>query len=878
MKTLYLAFYFIVVSVLIFPQEIIKEKVSINPGKISQQILNIDITNPIYLRYGGKVTLSLENLLIGGYEFWEQTLGHLAGGTLPYDSLTLGTFPQWHKFTFYVYNPLTGQKYYNEITASEFIDDITEMCFYPSHHPGDPYPPKPEISWIMRVDADNSLAAMPPPEVLNYFGNPFIPSSPYIAPLNGRLYAMITKVNSNPADELWMDMPQRQLLQTNLAANLDVPMDLGSVSKGDSIRFFIRSSNTLVSSYDLYPNYYKDEQFIPNGPIFIGSLEFEDWTDELFDDLEVKLYFLPDPAEYSGPIAVTIQPVEISPGDTVELSFKRRYLDGTLEDFTPDQMFEVAILDGCMQGNFLVDGELGSYFNDIAQPVKFVAADSIGGDSAIVKIRVGMVRAVISSKIVTGSHHPVNVNKLSNVNKTKEEKIQFAKISQYISQRVVNNSKKAQGDYCYSGYFMSQNYSDVNLNVSQPEHDHAILLGETKYYYATVDNRKLTIHETKDPTSNPGLSNVTFDDPVAAQGSEKNPVYWEYKYPVYNGNIFIGMNTLPKGMIRLVGRYWEDGKIFKTALIAHYNGEASSINIEVKKPSKLGNSYQTVEDVFGHNINLDALIIKYAGEYGIPPQIIKGQIEHETSFKPAYRYEPWQDVDYQSSPSVKERYFGASNNFVVTTGGIGNGPGIPNNHTYVPPIGGYIISPTTIRNYLANNPSQYINTSKLVFFNDAVITSYWRMYFNELRNSNPNLGKQSLVTQSLKTTMNSFRDKLFGRMQYDWIAQTRIMASYGFLQLTHYNTTDLNLFGFTKASATQPPEFLNDESYNFPAYSERMIIKLKLKIGSSLPESNWTSGYEQTWLYVLMTYNPEEKNYGNNVLTNSQKYLPLTGD
>ena len=47
----------------------------------------------------------------------------------------------------------------------------------------------------------------------------------------------------------------------------------------------------------------------------------------------------------------------------------------------------------------------------------------------------------------------------------------------------------------------------------------SILLGETKYYYAVADpynSPKLIIKETTDPRSNPGLSDVIFEDPVIA--------------------------------------------------------------------------------------------------------------------------------------------------------------------------------------------------------------------------------------------------------------------------------------------------------------------------------------------------------------------------
>ena len=103
----------------IFAQVVIKQKVNINPKLEIQQTLalgdSLDIKNPIYLNYGGEVILYLENFRFGGYELWEETLGHLEGGFLPfYDSLNLGVYDQWRRFVFYIYNPSTGKKYYKK--------------------------------------------------------------------------------------------------------------------------------------------------------------------------------------------------------------------------------------------------------------------------------------------------------------------------------------------------------------------------------------------------------------------------------------------------------------------------------------------------------------------------------------------------------------------------------------------------------------------------------------------------------------------------------------------------------------------------------------------------------------------------------------------
>lgn len=92
------------------------------------------------------------------------------------------------------------------------------------------------------------------------------------------------------------------------------------------------------------------------------------------------------------PVVVTIVPSTLSPGDTVSIDVKQRNPDGTISDFPPDQQFEVGISSGDTCGTILSpDGDsTADYFFSIQQGFKFIAADSINGDSVTVGIRVGI--------------------------------------------------------------------------------------------------------------------------------------------------------------------------------------------------------------------------------------------------------------------------------------------------------------------------------------------------------------------------------------------------------------------------------------------------------------------------------------------------------
>jgi|WetSurMetagenome_2_1015567.scaffolds.fasta_scaffold04994_6 hypothetical protein len=89
---------------------------------------------------------------------------------------------------------------------------------------------------------------------------------------------------------------------------------------------------------------------------------------------------------------VAIEPSEISAGDTAQIIIKKRMPDGTFVDFDSTQTFEIAKLYGCVYGDIVIGSETGAYFYDVNQPIYFVVADSLDGDSTgTVLLRVGLV-------------------------------------------------------------------------------------------------------------------------------------------------------------------------------------------------------------------------------------------------------------------------------------------------------------------------------------------------------------------------------------------------------------------------------------------------------------------------------------------------------
>ena len=78
----------------------------------------------------------------------------------------------------------------------------------------------------------------------------------------------------------------------------------------------------------------------------------------------------------------------ISPGDTTRVIVKK-ILPYGYEEFYPDQLFDVEIIEGAEYGVLLdsLSGDTLSAFTQIPQGFKIIAKDSIGVESAKIKIR-----------------------------------------------------------------------------------------------------------------------------------------------------------------------------------------------------------------------------------------------------------------------------------------------------------------------------------------------------------------------------------------------------------------------------------------------------------------------------------------------------------
>jgi hypothetical protein len=301
--------------------------------------------------------------------------------------------------------------------------------------------------------------------------------------------------------------------------------------------------------------------------------------------------------------------------------------------------------------------------------------------------------------------------------------------------------------------------------------------------------------------------------------------------------------------------------------------------------------YSYINDVFGHEVNLDDIIITYAGENGIPPQMIKGHIGKETLFKNAYRYEPFEDIYVQKRPYKKLLFMtkedGTLLPFVVTEAGMGGD--FPAGHTNVSPTD-YERTPLKITQFLEDHLERYVNRSKLLVIGRQEYTKDLTRDLKKIHKEVLELGLKGKAAANfaIEVMKNRFHWKEYGDNYNNFYAQTRISTSYGLTQMLYATAVSsrfketgsryvpANSLYMNRTDASLPPEKLNEVNYLFPRYVDLMLQRLRKSHGNpaTIPEHEWSGGFEKLWSDAFQQHNPGEKDYGKKVLSLSQKYLP----
>jgi hypothetical protein len=949
---IFIVFLFLGQSVDLSAQVIIKERVSIYPNSVPPITLyggiSDDPHNPVYLIYGGEVKVFLrhpgsQSALWYTTRLWEENLGLVASNKSQYDTVALGQFHQWEKFTFWITELNDPEiKYYPHRVLSD-------VFIYPNYWPGLTnsiwffIPPIPDDSisnypirvWDIDVTRNDNYAAMPPPEILDYFGNPYIPSEEIIIPADGTVYMNVEDVNSNVQIDLYQDMPDNQLLLSDLGSHEGETINFGRKAAGDRLRFYIQSGHTVVNGMNLYPKTYHDEFFSnSDSSILFQDLWFEDWTDLFFDNLNCSVYLIPDHyADFPWSMQVQFSPAVLAPGDTANIILHRRNEDGSLETFPDDAFFDVQILDNSEYGTIYcpVWEDTSDFLISIPQVFQFIAKANIDTDSVVVRIAVNV------SGVFAGVS--VNDNPVIGIERFLPDSLVNAQKKSYrpgfLSLPKSQAGVEAPGNAPPTGPVIEDVIAeDLAFGIGEvlitEEKPLEIMLGETKYFQAKIDpsdTTRLIIEEVINPVLSGGIEDASIwsDSAITIESGNKSGVYWDRKYPkmINNGYAFttgnkkLQMEDLSPGLIRIIGRYWQEDSSYVVKLSAEFKQKKAYKIIEVKKPSRLlsegySPSYSRSKDVFNNEYNVDSLCIKIGGKFGIPPHMIKGHMQTEsatknftsdsgttfTGFAPSYRYEPYTT---QFDKDIQDLY--KTNPFRVSDGAMGapRALGVPTTteHQHVRNRH-YVEEPTTVWDFVEAN-SQLVNENNPRTYGERLTDGQMSFIYKKITDIyTPILNRfkirlnTKLNPDSLSRAYEMARDSLVVFLREDWNvgissnprgldsiwAQTRIAASYGLLQILYTTALDE---GYPSTNNDRPENvninstgfiyMMNYQNTLFQKYNNFAIDKY----------DNWESGYEEALKVMYHKWNPgltEKENgikvpvYAKKVLNNSRHFLP----
>ena len=568
----------------------------------------------------------------------------------------------------------------------------------------------------------------------------------------------------------------------------------------------------------------------------------------------------------------------LAPGDTTQILLKRRNPDGTLEDFSQWDSFEIGMIEGCEAGKILVDTTLDVYFAQAYQPIKFVADSNITETDTVV-VRVGLIELIIGKRAKTGR---------------KEEEATTSSTSKNTEEP--NPLLEKPTTYCFVGEIEWGLLGDGNAVVEVEEH--TIMLGETKYYQAKYPDplsNKLVIEEVEPgsdgvPQLNGGLPiDVWGNNPASVVEcdtcGEKLGVYWEKEKPMVNGQ------NLPTGLIRLVGKYWHIDSTYIISIKAKRNDDSASIEIRITKPDSLGNSVQARNlnngiDINGHDYSIDSMCIKWAGIYGFPPQYIKGQYVGESVYDndlhrvtPGYRYEAWTtEFEIHNSPNIRNGMYW------VTWESMGTGGAVPTNHQNLRYMT-YETTPHSVWYFIdrysniEHSPTQggwrvlgdrNRENNRLTFYDYPMPNREYtnirdRIY--RTRGLNPKVengeANEEARIEFIEYMKNEYRDGLVHRA-----AQSRAASSYGPIQPL-YRT----VLGYDYPR-DRIPEDLNNIDIFWPFALDHYSNLLTQRIGN-VNNNNWTGGFEAVLTRVYQGWNPGKTGYGASVISRGNNFKPL---
>lgn len=569
----------------------------------------------------------------------------------------------------------------------------------------------------------------------------------------------------------------------------------------------------------------KGERMYPRVEDWGGAwhVGYENWLDTCFEDYNDMVFTTEGPC-YS----ISFDPPVASPGDTVRLTI--RQVGGTVD---PDSDMDVNIIEG--RGFAALGDTTGELFGSDLH--RYNQSEQWWEWKSLSEISNGMLLIIGSTPPPTGR----------------------------IVVQVVN------------ALYVESGRGELRIERS-------VLLGESKYYQAQLQSpsSSIVIREFNQPPTGQGVLGIEWSVTKVPPESEKLGAYWDCLQPLYyRDGTFMGLQGLPGGTIRLVGRYWDSTHTYKVRLRARNptDGESDSLVVAIRRPKRLLTAGQNPPYQMAKNIrsailetDIDSVAIEYGGKHGIPPQFLKGQIygeaykSEQSKFWPTYRYEPEFDGQTLESNRPGARSYRASP-FFVTANGMG-APAVPTDHLNLkPPLTppAYAIEPVRIHDYVLDNFLKYYRSSinKTLIFED--------MWNNLITAYTLELGySTSAAIESSKVRFADFLRIRFG----GFYAQTRLAASYGYWQLL-YPTAITASVGYPPE---ERPEDLCDEITEAPLVCTYTQNACELRLSKENPpkqfgDPNWEVGFETMFYLYYHRYN-SSPDYPGKVLGYAKLFIP----
>ncbi|MGQ9644315.1 MAG: hypothetical protein ACUVT3_10700, partial [Ignavibacterium sp.] len=438
--------------------------------------------------------------------------------------------------------------------------------------------------------------------------------------------------------------------------------------------------------------------------------------------------------------------------------------------------------------------------------------------------------------------------------------------------------------------------------------DFEILLGETKYFGVKKKTENGTVKEikieeitvsTNDTPAFPSLSGgwSWIDDstiwsgrPINIETKGQSPIFYDkfYAKVFYTGNTQPIINDLPDGMIRIIGRYLgktTDNKV-KLFTTKYQNYFTDTLEMQVIRPTKLGNEILSitgptkVDYVDSTYNNIDSLVIDIAGQLGMPPQFLMGIVEQESGKGFAYRYEPFSDMRERKkfrSNYPTHRYW------IESETDLGD-PTIPHHNNIkdaLGPIDGYP-GYTTVWEIFSekNSGRKKMYTTGIYDYAEKIWNKYKLAWVDSLKKHGVN---NNLISDSSKVLADTsyitfLRDSIEGLGMKGTVAQTRIYASYGFMQLV-YSSAITTKYGYNYPNNNPDflPEYIMIPTINIPYASKHLLAKLRviLKKVKYLEEDTWPRehAFEKSYWEAFRFYNGDYS-YPNQVFNHIKDNLP----